>query len=171
MNTIAILTIFDHQKPSASLQFFSHDPNFSQIAHHFTMAFPHSLLSQSTWRNVGLGLTTVFFGLGVFGLVNPTAGGKSLGVIPTTPEGHSINAKGMAFLGIRDVAVASTLFWFYSTGKNKEMGALISSWVLVCVVDTWIAANGPNGVDGGIGALVFGSLVTAFAGVGLFQSP
>ncbi|KAH7085188.1 hypothetical protein BKA63DRAFT_12924 [Paraphoma chrysanthemicola] len=135
------------------------------------MAFPHSLLSQSTWRNVGLGFATVLFGLGTLGLVKPTDAAKTLGVVPTTQEGREINAKGMAFLGIRDIAVASTLFWFYRTGKDKESGALISSYILVTVVDTWIAANGPNGVDGGIGALVVGGLVIAFTGVGLFQSP
>jgi hypothetical protein len=134
------------------------------------MAFPHSLLSQSTWRQVGLGLTTTFFALGVLALVSPTTAAKSLGVIPTSPEGHEINEKSMIFLGIRDVAVASTLFWFYIEGKNKEMGALTSAWVLVSVIDTWVAANGPNGWDNGIWTLCAGTLVTAFVGLGLLQS-
>ena len=109
------------------------------------MAFPASLLSKSTWHQVGLGLTTTVFALGALALLSPSAAGKSLGVIPTTPEGHEINEKSMIFLGIRDIAVASTLFWFYWEKKNKEMGVLLSSWVLVCVTDTWVATKGPNG--------------------------
>jgi hypothetical protein len=134
------------------------------------MAFPNSLLSQSTWRHVGLGLTTTVFALGALALVSPTAAGSSLGVVPTTPEGHEINKKSMIFLGIRDVAVASTLFWFHYEGKTREMGALLSSWVLVCVADTWVATKGPNGWDKGIGTLCVGAAVTAFIGSGLFQT-
>ncbi|KAH6878789.1 hypothetical protein BKA58DRAFT_103086 [Alternaria rosae] len=134
------------------------------------MAFPNSLLSQSTWRQVGLCLTTTVFALGALALVSPTAAGNSLGVVPTTPEGHEINEKSMIFLGIRDIAVASTLFWFYSEEKTKEMGVLLSSWVLVCVTDTWVATKGPGGWDKGIGTLCAGAAVTAFIGLGLFQT-
>ncbi|KAJ4988030.1 hypothetical protein SVAN01_06442 [Stagonosporopsis vannaccii] len=134
------------------------------------MAFPGSLLSQPTWRQVGLGLTTTVFALGVLALVNPTTAGASLKVVPTTPEGQEINEKAMIFLGIRDVAVASTLFWFYSEGKTKEMGVLLSSWVLVCVTDTWLAMKSAGGWDTSIGALWLGAAFTAFTGVGLFQT-
>ena len=134
------------------------------------MPFPNSLLNQSTWRHVGLGLTTVVFALGALAIVSPTTAAKSLGVVPTTPEGHEINEKSMTFLGIRDVAAASTLFWFYSEGKSKEMGALLSSWVLVCVVDTWVATKTSNGLDQGIITLCIGAVATAFIGLGLFQS-
>ncbi|KAJ8111704.1 hypothetical protein OPT61_g5762 [Boeremia exigua] len=133
------------------------------------MSFPGSLFSQSTWRHVGLGMTTTVFALGVLALVSPKAAGKSLGVVPVTPEGHEINKKSMVFLGIRDVAVASTLFWFHSEGKTKEMGVLFSSWVLVCVVDTWVATKA-NGFDKGIGTLCVGAALTAFVGLGLFQT-
>ncbi|KAF2828025.1 hypothetical protein CC86DRAFT_369190 [Ophiobolus disseminans] len=133
------------------------------------MVFPNSLLSQSTWRHVGLGLTTIFFALGTFAIVSPNAAGRSLGVEPTTPKEHEINNKSMIFLGIRDVAATFALFWFYSEGKTKEMGVLLSSWVLVCLTDTWVATKGPNGLDGGIGVLVVGAAVFAFVGLGLAQ--
>lgn len=135
-----------------------------------TMAFPRNLLSHSTWRHLGLGLTTTVFGLGVLALVSPTIAGKSLGVEPATSEGHSINKKAMVFLGIRDVAVASTLFWFHSEGKTKEMGVLLLSWVLVCATDTWVAMQASNGWDTGIGTLLIGGAATAFIGAGLFQA-
>jgi hypothetical protein len=68
------------------------------------------------------------------------------------------------------VAVASTLFWFYFEGKTKEMGVLISSWVLVCVTDTWLAMKSSKGWDMGIGTLCVGAAITAFIGVGLLQT-
>lgn len=72
----------------------------------------------------------------------------------------------MIFLGIRDVAVAVSLAWFYAEGKTKEMGVLISSWVLVCGVDTWVAREGPDG----IGALIAGAVVVGCVGAGLLRS-
>jgi hypothetical protein len=50
------------------------------------------------------------------------------------------------------------------------MGVLLTSWLLVCVTDTWIAAQGPRGLDGGIWGLVGGAVVMAFVGLGLVQS-
>jgi hypothetical protein len=132
--------------------------------------FPIGLLSQPAWRQVGLGLTTTFFALGVLAIASPVTAAKSLGVLPTTPEGHEINQKSMVFLGIRDVAVASSLFWFYAEGKTREMGVLISAWVLVCVTDTWVATKGPNGWDSGIGALCVGAVVTGCVGLGLLSA-
>tara|TARA_R110002060_G_scaffold41190_2_gene52666 strand:+ start:409 stop:663 length:255 start_codon:yes stop_codon:yes gene_type:complete len=67
------------------------------------MAFPNHLLNPSTWRIVGLGLTTSMFALGALSIVSPSTAASSLGVIPTTPEGHEVAAKGMVFLGIRDI--------------------------------------------------------------------
>lgn len=135
------------------------------------MAFPNSLLSQSTWRLVGLGHTATVFALGTWCLVAPVSAAKPLGVDATIQDAHEVNQKGMTFLGVRDVAVASTLFWFGFNGKPKEMGVLMSSWVLVCVVDTWVAAKGPNGWDKGIGTLCVGAAFTAFVAAGLVQSP
>ncbi|KAJ4982656.1 hypothetical protein SVAN01_11846 [Stagonosporopsis vannaccii] len=134
------------------------------------MPFPNSLLSQSIWRQVGLGLTTTILSLGVLAIISPTRAAKALGVIPVSLEGHDINRKSMIFLGIRDVAAALTLLWFHSERKTKEMGALMMAWVLVSVTDTWVASHGPNGFDSGIWTLCGASLAMAFIGAGLFQS-
>ncbi|RYN40895.1 hypothetical protein AA0112_g2816 [Alternaria arborescens] len=134
------------------------------------MSFPNNLLSQSTWRQVGLGLTTMIFSLGTLAIVSPTTASKGLGVVPTSPEGYEINEKSMVFFGIRDVAAALTLFWFYSERKTKEMGALTMAWVLVCVADAWVAAWGPNGFDNGVWGLCGAGLAMSFIGAGLFQS-
>lgn len=134
------------------------------------MAFPNQLLAPSTWRLVGLGLTTTIFGLGALAILAPPTAAESLGVIPTTAEGRTVTEKAMIFLGIRDIAVASTLFWFYREGKDRDMGVLTLAWTLVCVTDTWIATKGPKGFDGGIWALCAGAAVTAFVGLGLLQS-
>ncbi|RYN18416.1 hypothetical protein AA0119_g10776 [Alternaria tenuissima] len=128
-----------------------------------------NLLSQPTWRNIGLGLTTTFFALGALSLIRPITAAAALGVYPTTPEGHTINQKSMTFLGIRDVAVATSLFWLYARGQTKETGVLMCSWVLVCVTDTWVAVEGlkERGDKGGIVVLVVGAVVTAVTGLGL----
>jgi hypothetical protein len=76
----------------------------------------------------------------------------------------------MIFLGIRDIAAASTLLWFYSEKKTKEMGALTMAWALVYVTDAWVAANGPNGFDSGIWTLCGAALTMSLVGRGMFQS-
>ncbi|KAH8771001.1 hypothetical protein F5883DRAFT_52940 [Diaporthe sp. PMI_573] len=134
------------------------------------MAFPNRLLAHSTWRFLGLGLSTTFFGLGALAILSPPAAADSLGVVPTTPEGTAMAEKGMVFLGIRDVAAAAALFWFYREGKEKEMGVLTTAWTLVCVTDTCVAMQGPRGWDKGIWALWGGAGVVAFVGLGLMQS-
>jgi len=134
------------------------------------MAFPNHLLNPSTWRIVGLGLTTSMFALGALSIVSPSTAASSLGVIPTTPEGHEVAAKGMVFLGIRDLAAATALSWYALEGKQKEMGVLTLAWTLVCVVDTWVATKGPIGWDGGIWTLCAGAVMAAFVGLGLVQS-
>jgi hypothetical protein len=134
------------------------------------MAFPNRLLTPSTWRHVGLGLTTTVFALGSLAIFAPLVAAESLGVTPTTPEGRDITEKAMVFLGIRDLAAAAALFYFYSEGQEKEMGVLTTAWVLVCVTDTWVATQGPRGWDKGIWALCGGAAVVTFVGLGLLQS-
>ncbi|KAK4233732.1 hypothetical protein C8A03DRAFT_47781 [Achaetomium macrosporum] len=134
------------------------------------MAFPNRLIPPSTWRHVGLGLTATVFALGALAILAPPVAADSLGVVPTTSEGRAITEKAMVFLGIRDVAAAAALFWFYREGKQKEMGVLTTAWTLVCVTDTWVAVQGPRGWDKGIWTLCAGAVVVAFAGLGLLQS-
>lgn len=81
-----------------------------------------------------------------------------------------MNVKAMQFLGIRDISVGAALFGFHREGNQKAMGVVFTAWTLVCVTDTWIAAQGPRGVDGGIWGLVGGAVVMAFVGLGLAQS-
>ena len=134
------------------------------------MAFPNRLFTPSTWRFIGLGLSTTVLSLGGLAILSPSLAAGSLGVIPTTPEGRDIADKAMIFLGIRDIAVAGALFLFYSKGKEKEMGVILTAWTAVCVVDTWVAIQGPRGWDKGIWGLCGGAAVVAFGGLGLLQS-
>ncbi|GFF28836.1 hypothetical protein IFM61606_10241 [Aspergillus udagawae] len=134
------------------------------------MAFPNRLLTHSTWRLIGLGLTTTVFSLGALSIVAPSVAADTLGVTPTTSEGRSITEKAMVFLGIRDLAVATALFWFYREQKEKEMGVLLTAWTAVCVVDTWVTTQGPRGWDKGVWALCGGAAVVAVGGLGLLQS-
>ncbi|KAH8777591.1 hypothetical protein F5883DRAFT_236044 [Diaporthe sp. PMI_573] len=134
------------------------------------MAFPGALLAPSTWRTVGLGLTTTVFSLGVLSIVAPVTAADSLGVVPTTPEGYTMAQKATTFLGIRDLAVGGALYWFYYEGKQREMGILLTMWTTVCVVDTWVAIDGPRGWDKGIWGLCGGALLIVIGGLGLLQS-
>jgi len=135
------------------------------------MTFPNHVLSQATWERVGLGTTGLVFGLGAFAMFAPSAAGESLGITGlTTEEGRVMNVKAMQFLGIRDVSVGAALFWFYQERNSRAMGVILSSWILVCVTDTWIAAQGPRGFDNGILGLCGGALMMAFVGLGLIQS-
>jgi hypothetical protein len=133
------------------------------------MAFPNCLFTHSTWRFIGLGLTTTVFSLGALAVLSPSVAAGSLGVIPTTPEGRDITEKAMIFLGIRDIAVAGALFWLYGKGKVKEMGVILTAWTAVCVVDTWVTIQGPRGWDKGVWGLCGGAAVVAFGGLGLLQ--
>lgn len=93
---------------------------------------------------MGLGLTTTIFALGALSIASPATAAKALGVFPTTPEGHEVAAKGMVFVGVRDIAAAAALSWYAWEGKQREMGVLTLAWTLVCVVDTWVATTGPG---------------------------
>jgi hypothetical protein len=133
------------------------------------MAFPNRLFSRSTWRLVGLGLTTTVFSLGTLCVVAPSTAAEALGVIPTTPEGRDFAEKAMIFVGIRDLAVAAAMFWFSRHGKDKELGVLLTAWTAVCVVDTWVTIQGPKGWDNGVWGLCGGAAVVMFGGLGLLQ--
>jgi hypothetical protein len=135
------------------------------------MSFPNNLLSNSTWQCLSLGTSILVLGLGVLSMVAPSTAGSSLGVTGlNTSEGLAMNVKAMQFLGIRDIAAGGALLWFHRERNQKAMGVLLTSWVLVCVADTWIAAQGPRGFDGGIWGLVGGAIVMAFVGLSLVQS-
>ena len=135
------------------------------------MVFPNHLLSHSTWQRVGLGTSLLMFGLGAWALIAPSPAANSLGIEgAATEEGRKLTHKAMQFLGIRDVAVAVSLLWFHQERNSKAMGVLLTSWILVCVTDTWIAAHGVRGFDSGIWALCGGAAVMAFVGLGLLQS-
>ncbi|CEL03964.1 hypothetical protein ASPCAL05099 [Aspergillus calidoustus] len=133
------------------------------------MAFPNRLFARSTWRLIGLGLTTTVFSLGALCFVKPSTAAEALGVIPTTPEGREIANKAMIFLGIRDLAVAAAMFWFSHQGKDKELGGLLTAWTAVCVVDTLVTIQGPKGWDNGVWGLWGGAAVVMFGGLGLLQ--
>ena len=135
------------------------------------MSFPNYLLSSSTWQRVGLGATSLVFGLGALAIAAPSIAGESLGITGlVTEEGRYMNVKAMQFLGIRDIAVGAALFWFYRERKRKAMGVVLTAWTLVCVTDTYIAAQGPRGYDNGIWGLTCGAVAMALVGLGLVQS-
>ncbi|PIA91583.1 hypothetical protein CB0940_09453 [Cercospora beticola] len=134
------------------------------------MTFPNHLLSRSTWRNLGLGTAYLILGLGTWPMIAPLSAAQSLGVVGlTTEEGEAMAIKGMRFLGIRDIAVAASLLWFHHESNQRAMGAILTAWILVCVTDTWIAAQGPRGFDGGVLGLCGGAVAIAFVGLGLAQ--
>ena len=103
-------------------------------------------------------------------MLAPLDAAASLGALPRTEEGRAMAIKGMQFLGIRDIAVASALCWFHRNGQHQTMGVVLTAWVLVCVTDTYIASQGPRGWDSGIWVLCAGAGWMAFVGAGLAQA-
>ena len=124
-------------------------------------------LDPPTWRHVGCGLSTIFLGLGTLAILQPKTAADALGVVYSSPEGERVNAMGMKFLGIRDIAFAGALFRFYQQGKGEEMGVMVLGWTLVAAVDTWVAASGPKGFDAGIWSLCGGTVVVGTIGMAL----
>lgn len=103
-------------------------------------------------------------------MIAPFSAAQSLGIVGlTTDEGKAMTIRGMQFLGIRDVAVAASLLWLHREKDQKAMGVILTAWTLVCVTDTWIAAQGPRGFDGGVVGLCGGAVAMAFVGIGLAQ--
>ncbi|KAL2782386.1 hypothetical protein BJX66DRAFT_204712 [Aspergillus keveii] len=133
------------------------------------MSFPNRLFARSTWRLIGLGLTTTVFSLGALCFAAPSTAAEALGIIPTTPEGRDIADKAMIFLGIRDLTVAAAMFWLSRQGKDTELGVLLTAWTAVCVVDTCVTIHGPRGWDKGVWGLWGGAAVVMFGGLGLLQ--
>lgn len=134
------------------------------------MSFPNSLLAPSTWRYLGLGLSTVVFCLGALAIGAPSTAGTALGATPTTKEGQAVNRKSMVFLGVRNIAVSVPLFWFYRERKLKEVGVLLASWTLVCLADIAVAIQGLQAGDSSVWTLWAGAAFCAFVGFGLAQS-
>ncbi|PPJ57985.1 hypothetical protein CBER1_11759 [Cercospora berteroae] len=103
-------------------------------------------------------------------MLAPISAAEPLGIVGlTTEEGKAMTIKEMQFLGIRDIAVAAGLLWFHREKDQKAMGVILTAYTLVCVTDTWIAAQGPRGFDGGVLGLCGGAVAMAFVGLGLAQ--
>lgn len=87
-----------------------------------------------------------------------------------TDEARAANARGIALLGIRDVAAGAALTWLHSMREQSAMGVIVIAWTVVVGFDAWVAAQGPKGVDGGIVGLLVGTVGMGFVGLGLYQS-
>lgn len=134
------------------------------------MSFPNRLLSPSTWRLLGLGMTTAIFSLGAAAILQPLKAADMLGVASTTPERRDAIEKSIVFLGARDLCIATALFWLHCEGKQREMGILMTSGITIYVLDIWVAAQGPRGWDAGVWALTGAAAIGTIVGLGLLQS-
>jgi hypothetical protein len=70
--------------------------------------------------------------------------------------------KAITLLGICDIAVGGALFWFYTKGKIKEIGVILTAWTAVCVVDTWVTIHGLRGWHKGVWGLCRGAAIIVF---------
>lgn len=139
----------------------------SNILRPLKMTFPARLLTPTTWRTLGLTLSASIFALGSWSIISPLSAADGLGVSPTTSDGRLSVSKSMAFLGARDLCIASSLFWLDYIESRRGMGVILTNFLIVCVADVIIASQGPRGWDSGVWGLCAGSGVVAFVGLGL----
>ena len=133
------------------------------------MAFHNSQYKPSYWATVGLGFTTILFGLASYTAISPGGAADLFQIVPQTPLERVIADKAMYLLSVRDLAISAALFVFYRNRQLREMGVIITSWTLVFAVDTWIAAQGERDVDDVIVGLCIATGLVAFAGLGMWQ--
>lgn len=64
------------------------------------------------------------FSVGVLAVFTQSVAANTLGGKPTTSEGRIMTERTMMVLGIRDLALATALFWFCRDDKEREMGGI-----------------------------------------------
>lgn len=98
-----------------------------------------SSISQTTWNSLGYTVAATWAGLGLTAMISPhrTAGffcfhdalsGDGRGDVP-----HM-----MSLVGARDLSLALAMFALARAGRNRELGTLILSTMIVCAGDMYI---------------------------------
>lgn len=100
-----------------------------------------------TWRNMGLGVAVSFATFGLSGILFPRHAAESAFGITSASETEpktktaGSSSKSAAellspLIGVRDLAIASTLAMLYRRGLGWEMGFVIVSRTVFCAADT-----------------------------------
>lgn len=96
-------------------------------------------LSPSTWNRLGLGVAATWVALGCIGIFQPVHTAEIFGVTSRDSDTNETNYRAMGLLlGSRDVAIAAALFILGRAGRNREMGAVILSTLIICATDIYL---------------------------------
>ena len=104
-------------------------------------------IQPSTWNHLGHAVATSWAGLGLLSILSPyrTAGlfcfhdslsGDGRGDIP-----HA-----MSLVGARDLTLALAMFSLARAGRNRELGTLILSTLVICGADMYVVWKRRNKV-------------------------
>ncbi|KAL1907538.1 hypothetical protein Sste5344_006729 [Sporothrix stenoceras] len=95
-----------------------------------------------TWRNMGLGVAVSFATFGLSGILFPRHAAESAFGITAEPKTASGSTRKSAaellspLIGVRDLAIASTLAMLYQRRLGWEMGFVVVSRTVFCAADT-----------------------------------
>lgn len=97
-----------------------------------------TLSTPSAWKNLGLGVAAAYASLGTASFINPTFVSKQLGFRSLISNAQDDATGLLAFIGARDLSFSIAIIALSRAGKYQEMGTIISSTMLFCVVDLFI---------------------------------
>ena len=89
------------------------------------------------WRILGLSVAAGYAGLGSYAAFLPLTSSTQVGLRSGTSTADSDKniSTAMLWIGARDFSIAAALFAFYYQDKPAEMGTVILSGMILCVVD------------------------------------
>lgn len=95
------------------------------------------------WNKLGLGVAAAYASLGTASFLNPTFVSQQLGFRSLIGNAQDDATGLLAFIGARDLSFSIAIIALSRAGRYREMGIVISSTMLFCVVDLFIM--GRNG--------------------------
>ncbi|CAM1509808.1 Fc.00g001430.m01.CDS01 [Cosmosporella sp. VM-42] len=129
-----------------------------------------ALIAQSTWNTLGLGVAATWIALGVLGVSQPARAAELFGVpLATKESGHTSNIGIALILGSRDLTIGTALFALGRTGRYEEMGTVILTSMIICVIDVYLVWKTKRHLE--MASFAIGSAVWAAIGLGLQGYP
>lgn len=92
----------------------------------------------SAWNNLGLGVAAAYASLGTASFLSPTFVCQQLGFRSLTGSAQDDTASVLAFIGARDLSFSIAIIALSRARRYQEMGTVISSTMLFCVVDLFV---------------------------------
>ncbi|KAL1876842.1 hypothetical protein VTK73DRAFT_9144 [Phialemonium thermophilum] len=123
---------------------------------------------QRYWTRLGFGVAASLATLGLTTFIAPQTSANILGFTQLVEHASSDVPGVMGFIGARDLSISLAIFLLGCRGKAPEMGTIILSCVVFCVVDIIIAWENARYVEA-LGALPPVAFV-GYVGLNLYKS-